>query len=138
MLNECWKNSHMRCPNNCMMSCLKKTSWTCNRSDARSGTSPKAPYRMNHEELKKLKVQLENSLQRVTSNLTSHHMGHPSSLLTKWMGHWGCVWIIEPSTRWQWKIKTHYLELMICLIDFWELKCLVGLTYVWDITKFKL
>jgi hypothetical protein len=26
------------------------------------------------------------------------------------MGHWGCVWIIEPSTRWPWKIDTHYFE----------------------------
>jgi hypothetical protein len=33
-------------------------------------------------------------------------------------GHWGCAWIIEPSTRWLWRLNTHYLELMICLIDF--------------------
>jgi hypothetical protein len=53
------------------------------------------------------------------------------------MGHWGCVWIIEPLTRRQWKIDTNNLELMICLIDFWEPKCLVGLTDIWGITKFK-
>jgi len=47
----------------------------------------KAPYQMNHEELKELKVQLENSSQRVRSNLTSPYMGHPSSLFTRRMGH---------------------------------------------------
>ncbi len=36
------------------------------------------------------------------------------------------------------KIDTHYLELTICLINSRELRCLVGLTYVWDITKFEL
>jgi hypothetical protein len=48
------------------------------------------------------------------------------------------VWIIKPSTRWWWKINTHYLELMICLIGSQKLKCLVQLTYVRDITKFEL
>jgi hypothetical protein len=59
-------------------------------------------------------------------------------LFIRRMGHWRCVWIIKPSTWWQWKIDTHYLELMICLIDFLDLKCLVGLTYVRGITKFEL
>jgi hypothetical protein len=59
-------------------------------------------------------------------------------LFTRRMGHWGCVWIIEPSTRWWWRIDTHYLGLMTSLIDSWELRCLVGLTYIWDIIKFGL
>jgi hypothetical protein len=96
----------------------------------------KAPYWMSHDELKELKVQFEE-LQRDTLNLVSHHMGQPSSLFTRRTGRWGCAWIIEPSTRWPWRIDTHYLELMICLIDFQELKCLVRLTYVQVITKFE-
>jgi len=36
------------------------------------------------------------------------------------------------------QIDTHYLGLMICLIDFQELKCLVGLTYAMGIIKFEL
>ncbi len=47
----------------------------------------KAPYGMSHEELKEFKVQLENSSQRVTSNLASDHVGHPSSLFIRRMGH---------------------------------------------------
>jgi hypothetical protein len=34
----------------------QKTSWSCDRSDAESGTPTKAPYRMSHEELKEFKV----------------------------------------------------------------------------------
>ncbi len=86
---------------------------------------------------KNLKLNLKNSLQRDILNLASHHMGHPSSLFTRSTRCWGCAWIIEPSTRWPWRIDTHYLELMICLINFWKLKCLVKLTYVRGITKFK-
>jgi len=36
------------------------------------------------------------------------------------------------------KIDTHYLKLMICLIDCRKLRCLVGLTYIRSITKFEL
>ncbi len=78
---------------------------------------------------------MRNSLWKVTLNLTSHLMGHLSSLFTRSMGHWGCVCIIEPSIRWQWKINTHYFELITCLTNYWELKCLVRLIYIWDITK---
>jgi len=46
----------------------------------------KAPYRMSHEELKELKVQLEEFLVNVISNQVNHHMGHPSFLFTKRMG----------------------------------------------------
>jgi hypothetical protein len=65
-------------------------------------------------------------------------MGHSFFLFTRRMGRWGCVWIIEPSTRWQWKIDTHYLILMICLIDSRKLKCSIGLTCAPGITKFEL
>jgi len=65
-------------------------------------------------------------------------MGLPSFLFTRRMGLWGCVWIIEPSTRWRWKIDTCCFGLMTCLINFREPKCLVGLTYVPGITKFEL
>ncbi len=87
---------------------------------------------------KNLRFNSKNSLQKDTSNLASHHMEHMSSLFTKRMGRWGCVWIIKPSIRWWWRINTHCLELMICLIDSWELNSLVGLTYVRGITKFEL
>jgi len=46
----------------------------------------KAPYRMSHEELKELKVQLEELLIKVISNQVNCHMGHPSFLFTKRMG----------------------------------------------------
>ncbi len=54
-----------------------------------AGVAPpaKAPHQMSHEELKELKVQLENFSQRVRSNLTSPYMGHRSSLFTRRMGH---------------------------------------------------
>ncbi len=87
---------------------------------------------------KSLRFNLRNSPQKDTSNLTSHLMEHSSFLFTRRTGRWGCAWIIKPSTRWQWRIDTHCLELMICLINFQELKCLVGLTYVRGITKFGL
>jgi hypothetical protein len=35
-------------------------------------------------------------------------------------------------------MDTHYLELKTYLINFLKLRCLVGLTYVRDITKFEL
>ncbi len=35
-----------------------------------------------------LRFNLRNSLWKVTLNLTSHHMGHPSSLFIRRMGHW--------------------------------------------------
>ncbi len=43
-----------------------------------AGVAPpaKALDQMSHEELKELKVQLENFSQRVRSNLTSLYMGH--------------------------------------------------------------
>ncbi len=52
------------------------------------GVAPPAKdsYRMSHEELKKLKVQLKNSSQKVISNQISHHMGHLSFLFTRRMG----------------------------------------------------
>ncbi len=104
------------------------------------GVAPlaKAPYRMSYEELKELKVQLGELLAKGYIKPNTSPYGAPVFLFTRRMGHWGCVWIIEPSTRGQWKINTNYFELMICLIDSRELKCLVGLTYVSGITKFEL
>jgi hypothetical protein len=40
------------------------------------------------------------------------------SSFIKRMGHWICVWIKNPLTRWWWIINTHDFEFMICLIDF--------------------
>ncbi len=115
----------------------KKTSWPCHWSDTGSGTSRQGPIsNESWRSWKNLKFNLKNSLQKDTSNLASHHTGHPSSLCTKRMGRWGCVWIIELSTRWRWKINTHYLELMIYLINSQELNFLIGLTFVQGITKF--
>jgi len=82
---------------------------------------------------KNLKFNSKNSSQKDTLNLANHHMGHPSFLFTKRMGRWGCVWIIEPSTRWRWRIDTHYFKLMTSLTNSRELRYLVRLTYVWDI-----
>jgi len=45
----------------------------------------KAPYRMSHEELKKLKVQFKELLTK-GSNQVNHHMGHLSFLFTRRMG----------------------------------------------------
>jgi hypothetical protein len=52
------------------------------------GVAPpaKAPYRMNHEEFKELKVQFEELFAKDTSSLTSHCMGLPSFLFTRRMG----------------------------------------------------
>jgi hypothetical protein len=118
----------------------KKTSWPCNRSDVKNGTSRQGPIYIEWvmKSWKNLRFNLKNFSQRDTSNLASHHIGHLSSLFTRRTGCWKCVWIIEPSTKWQWRIDIHYLELMICSIDYRKLKCLIGLTYIWGITKFKL
>ncbi len=85
-----------------------------------------------------LRFNLKNFLQRVILNLANHHMGHPSFLFSRRMGHWGCVWITEPSIKQRWRTGIHCLESMTSLIDSWELRCLVGLTYIRDITKFGL
>jgi hypothetical protein len=98
----------------------------------------KAPYWMNHEELKNLRFSLKNSSQKVTSNQVNHHMGCPSFLFIRRMGRWGCVWIIGPSIRQRWRIAIHCFESMISLIAYWEQRCLVGFTYVRGITKFRL
>jgi len=45
----------------------------------------KAPYRMSHEELKELKVQLKELLTK-GSNQVNRHMGHLSFLFTRRMG----------------------------------------------------
>jgi hypothetical protein len=100
--------------------------------------SPKPHIEWTMRSWKNIKFNLKNSSPKDTLNLTNRHIGHPSFLFTRKMGRWGCVWIIEPSTRWRWKINTHYFRLMIFLIDSWELKCLVGSTYVWGVTKFEL
>jgi len=54
----------------------------------------KAQYWMKN--WRKSRFNLRNSLRRDTLNLTSHHMGHLSSLFTRRTRHWRCVWIIEP------------------------------------------
>ncbi len=45
----------------------------------------KAPYKMSHEELKELKVQLEELLTK-GSNQVNRHMGHLSFLFIRRMG----------------------------------------------------
>jgi hypothetical protein len=67
------------------------------------------PYWMSHEELKELKVQLEELLTKGYIKPSKSPMGHMSFLFTRRMGHWRCVWIIDSSIRWQWRIDTHYL-----------------------------
>ncbi len=105
-----------------------------------SGVAPpnKAPYWMSYEQLKELKVQLEELFAKGYIKPNKSPYGAPVLFVHKRMGHWKSVWIIEPSTRWQWKIDTHYFELTTSFIDFQKLKCLVGLTYVQNITKFEL
>ncbi len=87
----------------------------------------KAPYRMSHEELKELEVQLEEFFAKGYIKPSKSPYGAP---VTRRMGH-----ALNKVTM---KIDTHYLALTTCLIDFQKLKCLVGLTYIWDITKFEL
>jgi hypothetical protein len=62
--------------------------WVDHAIEVMLGLEPpaKAPYRMSHEELKELKVQLEKLLAKGISNQASHHMGHPSFLFTRRMG----------------------------------------------------
>ncbi len=87
---------------------------------------------------KNLRFNLKNSSQKVISNQANHQMGHPSFLFTKRMGHWECVLIIEHSTRQWWRTGILCFESTICLIVFREPRCLVWLTCVQDITKFRL
>jgi hypothetical protein len=87
---------------------------------------------------KSLRFNLKNSSRKVISNQTNHHMGHPSFLFTRMMGHWECVLIIKHSTRQRWRTGILCLESMIYLIVFREPKYLVRLTYVRNINKFGL
>ncbi len=52
------------------------------------GVTPpaKAPYRMGHEDLKELKVQLEKLLTKGYINQVNRHMGRSSFLFTRRMG----------------------------------------------------
>jgi len=59
----------------------------------------KAPYRMNHEEVKELKVQLEELLAKGYIRPTKSPYGAPILFVHKKDGTLRCVWIIEPSTR---------------------------------------
>jgi hypothetical protein len=97
----------------------------------------KVPYWMN-EKLQELNIQFEIFFAKKYIKPNKSPYGHSSFSFTRRMKHWGCAWIIKPSTRWQWKINIHYLELTTCLINFRELNFLVGLTYIWDIIKFEL
>jgi hypothetical protein len=65
------------------------------------GVAPlaKAPYRMNHEELKKLKVQLEELFAKGYIKPSNSPYGAPSFLFIRRMGCCECVSIIEPSSR---------------------------------------
>jgi len=129
------------------MWCLKSCMRTCPQEDKlimwsrwcqEWHLSPRPHIEWAMRSWKNLKFNSKNSSWMDTLNLTNCHIGHLSFLFTRRMGHWRCVWIIEPSTRRWWKTDTHYFGLMISLTNFWELKCLVGLTYVRGITKFEL
>jgi hypothetical protein len=65
----------------------------------------KALYWMNHEEFK---VQLEKLLAKGYIKPSKPRYGAPpSSSFIRRIGHWRCVWIIKPLTRWWWRIDTH-------------------------------
>jgi len=110
---------------------LLSRKWVDHAIEVTLGVAPpaKASYRMNHEEFKEFKVQVEKFLAKGYIKPSKSWYGAPlSSSFMRRMGHWKCVWIIKPLTRWWWKIDTHDFKLMICLIDFWKLRCLVRLT----------
>jgi hypothetical protein len=88
--------------------------------------SIKAPYRMSHEKLKELKVQFEELFAKGYIKPSKSPYGAPVFFVHK----------KDETLRMCMDYKA--FKLMICLIDSWEIKCLVGLTCVSGITKFKL
>ncbi len=98
----------------------------------------KAPYQMSYEELKELKVQLEELFAKGYIKLSKSSYGALVLFVHKKDGTLKMCVDYKAFNKVTMKIDTHYLELMICLIDFQELNSLVGLTYVRGITKFEL
>ncbi len=130
---------NVSCPKSYPMSCPQEDKFIMQSRWCREWHLPSRPHiKWIMKSWKSLRFNLKNFSRKDTSNLTSHHLGHMSFLFATRMGCRRCVWIIKPSTRWQWRIDTHYLKLMIFFIDFCKLKCLIGLTYVRGITKFEL
>jgi hypothetical protein len=98
----------------------------------------KAPYRMSHEELKEFKVQLENSLVKGYIKLSKSPYGALVLFVHKKDGT--LMMCVDYKTLNRVTMNNRYSLPRVddCLIDFQKLKCLVGLTYIRGITKFKL
>jgi hypothetical protein len=93
---------------------------------------------MSHEELKELKVQLEELLAKRYIKLSKSPYGAPVLFVHKKDGTLKmCVGYKALNKV---TMKNQYLLPQIddCLLDFQELKCLTRLTYVQGITKFGL
>jgi hypothetical protein len=105
------------------------------------GVTPpaKAPYQMNHEKLKELKVQLQELFaKRYIKPSKSPYGGHPILFVHKKDGMLRMCVDYRAFNKTIVKNRYPLPQSMISLIDSRELRCLVGLTYVRDITKFGL
>jgi hypothetical protein len=102
------------------------------------GVAPpaKAPYRMSHEELKELKVQLEEHLAKGYIKPSKSPYGAPVLFVHKKDGT--LMMCVDYKAFNKAMVKNRYPLRRIDFIIFQELRCLVGLTNVWGITKFKL
>ncbi len=96
----------------------------------------KAPYRMSHEELKELKVQLEELLAKGYIKPNKSPYGALVLFVHKKDGTLRMCVDYKALNKVTVKIGILCPESMIYLIVFWELRFLVGLIYVQDIIKF--
>nr|CAD1835720.1 unnamed protein product [Ananas comosus var. bracteatus] len=90
------------------------------------GTTPisKTPYRMAPAELKELKAQLQDLLDKGFIRPSVSPWEHRCCLLRRRMDLFDCVWIIEKSTKSQSRINIHCPELMTYLISYKDQKCI--------------
>ncbi len=98
----------------------------------------KTPYRMNHEELKELKVQLKELLAKGYIKPSKSPYGAPILFVHKKDGMLKMCVNYRALNKMTVKNRYPLPRMMTCFIDFREPKCLVGLTYVQGITKFEL
>jgi hypothetical protein len=86
VLNECWMNFRMWCFRSYLMNYSQEDKLTMQSRWCRKWYRPSKPHiEWTMKSWNNLRINLKNYLQRVTSNLTSDHMGHLSSLFTKRM-----------------------------------------------------